>query len=174
MQMQSVPQTMEDLKQQFDDLYMEATTQEGSRLVPICDQLKVLGIELNMAYRRKLRLGKVCPHRDNRDGAMASGKESMNIWNDIDKVGVSADLYRDATAFEEPSDRPNETKWIQLTKNDEHLVEYRKGDVEVASVACSHWNQALYSAAAGKATPPNNALLNNAHPSSLKTKTYEN
>ena len=94
--------SMADAKAEFDALYKQATTEDESRLVLVIDRLKVLGKQLGMGYTRKLPFKAVIPHRRNRDGAMASSKEALNIWDDIDRVGVSLDLYKDAKCFEEP------------------------------------------------------------------------
>ena len=85
--------SMADAKAELDALYRKTTTEYESRLVPVIDRMKILGKQLGMGYTRKLRFKAVIPHRRNRDGAMASSKEALNIWDDIDRVGVSVDLY---------------------------------------------------------------------------------
>lgn len=78
-----------------------------------------------------------------------SGRESAQIWDDVDRVGVAPDLFKDATSFEEPPDRDNEIKFIKRCEVDEFLPIPNPGDIQVSSVACSHWNQALRMAQAG-------------------------
>ena len=136
-------------KDRFDALYVQAQS-ESQRLVPIIEEMNELGKILNMHYQRKVPFKKVAPHRHNRDGQVISGAEAMKIWNDVDKVGVSSSLWLDATAFEELPSRPNEKRFLELCKCDPHLASYVEGEIEVASVACSHWNQALASAEGGK------------------------
>ena len=138
--------SMADAKAEFDALYKQATTEDESRLVLVIDCLKIWGKQLGMGYTRKLPFKAVIPHRRNRDGAMALSKEALNIWDDIDRVGVSVDLYKGATCFEEPQSRDNETKFLELCAMDPMLPDYKKGEIECASVACTHWNISLASA----------------------------
>ena len=135
-------------KLDFRKLYQRALEEEESRIVPLWAELVKLGLSLNMVYKRKALPTKVGVHRKNRDGAIVSGREAMGIWDDIDKIGVSPDLYKDATAFEEPSSKINEIEFLKLCKSDEFLRNYSSGEIEISAVACSHWNQALAGAMA--------------------------
>ena len=72
-----------------------------------------------------------------------AGQEAMNIWDDVDRVGVCTDLFKDATAFEDPASRINETEFLRRCATDKYLCDYKAGDIQVSSVACTHWNQAL-------------------------------
>jgi hypothetical protein len=137
-----------EMKLEFRKLYKRALEEEESRIVPLWAEMVKLGLGLNMVYKRKALPTKVGVHRRNRDGAIVSGRESMGIWDDIDKIGVSPDLYKDATAFEEPSSRINEIEFLKLCKSDESLRNYSSGEIEISAVACSHWNQALAGAMA--------------------------
>lgn len=136
-------------KQDFRDLYNKALKEADSRIVPIWAELLKLGFKYNMVYKRKVIPRKSGVHKKNRDGAMVCGRESMAIWDDIDRVGVSPDLYKDATAFEEPAARTNEIEFLKLCKSDECLRNYAPGEIEISAVACSHWNQALAAAQEG-------------------------
>ena len=80
----------------------------------------------------------------------------MQIWDSIDLVGVEPDLFKDATCFEEDDDRLNEIKFMKLTAQDDMLAPC-KGKLEASSVACAHFNQALYAAECGM--PNNNKNL---------------
>ena len=113
--------------------------------------MKKLGLHLQFSYVRKLRFKQVCPHRRNRDGTLVSSKECLTLWDDIDRTGVSCDLYKDATCFEEADSKENVTKFIELLKADPLLPGYAKDEIEFASVACTHWNTALAMAQEGKA-----------------------
>ena len=148
--MQSKIVDVDNLKERFRHLYDLANNSDSGRLVPIVEEMKQIGFTLGLCYKRRLLPSKVCPHRHNRDGAIIDGKDAMNIWNLVDQVGVSVDLWRDAQAFEEPDDRPNESAYIQLAKCEPTLTVFQTGQVEVASVACSHWTQALLAALVGK------------------------
>ena len=54
------------------------------------------------------------------------------------------DLLKDATAFEEPLSRVSEKAYLQKCKNDPRLPSnVVPGQVEISSVACSHFAQAL-------------------------------
>ena len=136
-------------KDDFRALYNQALNEESARIVPIYAEMLELGTKYHMGYTRNLKPSQVGVHRKNRDGTMVNGREALAIWDDIDRTGVSPDLYKDATAFEEPPDRVNEKMFIRICRNDSNLRNYRPGEIEVSSVACSHWNQALASAEAG-------------------------
>ena len=119
------------------------TDKEDSRIVSEYAEIVVMGFKYNLIYKRKMQAGQVGVHRKNRDGAMVSGRESSQIWDDVDRVGVAPDLYRDATAFEEPTNRINEIEFIKRCECDEFLPVPNRGDIQTSSVACSHWNQAI-------------------------------
>ena len=61
----------------------------------------------------------------------------------IRKVGYDPNMHRDATAFEEPDDRCNEKRFIELCANDPYFVKSEIGEAEIASVGCSHFNQLI-------------------------------
>ena len=122
---------------------------EESRIVSDYAEIVAMGFKHNLIYKRNLRPNQVGVHRKNRDGAMVSGREAAQIWDDVDRVGVAPDLFRDATAFEEPPNKENEIKFIKRCECDDFLPIPNPGDIQVSSVACSHWNQALRMAQAG-------------------------
>ena len=134
------------LKPDFDALYASALKQEGARIVPIYKQILECGFKYNMVYKRRVLPKKVGVHRRNRDGAMVNGSEALRLWDQVDVIGVDPDLFKDATAFEEPSHRPNEIEFLKLCQTDDCLRKYTAGEVEVSAVACTHWNQALAAA----------------------------
>ena len=124
-------------------LIEKVTGCEASRIVPIYEEIRELGFKHGLVYKRTIAFGQVGAHRKNREGAMVSGQEAMNIWDDVDRVGVCTDLFKDATAFEEPASRINETEFLRRCATDKYLRDYKAGDIQVSSVACTHWNQAL-------------------------------
>jgi hypothetical protein len=126
-----------------------ATGSEESRIVADYAEIVDMGFAHNLLYKRKLRPDHVGVHRKNREGAMVSGSAAAQIWDDVDRVGVAPDLFRDATSFEEPPNKENEIKFIKRCECDDFLVVPIPGDIQVSSVACSHWNQALRMALAG-------------------------
>jgi len=123
---------------------------EDSRIVADYAEIVDMGFKHGLLYKRKLTPDQGGVHRGNRDGAVVCGRAVAQIWDDVDRVGVSPDLFRDATSFEEPPNRENEIKFIKRCECDEFLVVPIPGDIQVSSVACSHWNQALRMALAGK------------------------
>ena len=125
------------------------TDHEGARIVSDYAEIVAMGLKYGLVYKRTLLPNQVGVHRKNRDGAMVSGRESAQIWDDVDRVGVAPDLFKDATSFEEPPNRENEIKFIKRCEVDEFLPIPNPGDIQVSSVACSHWNQALRMAQAG-------------------------
>ena len=123
-----------------------AVSGDDTRIVPLYAEIVELGFKHGLLYKRKCKTKNVGVHRKNRDGAMVCGKESMNIWDEVDRIGVCPDLFKDATAFEEPPDRVNEKAFLIRCAADKHLRKYKPGDIQISSIACSHWNQALGSA----------------------------
>jgi hypothetical protein len=89
------------------------TDHEGARIVSDYAEIVAMGLKNGLCYKRTLLPHQVGVHRKNRDGAMVSGREAAQIWDDVDRVGVAPDLFKDATAFEEPPDRDNEIKFIK-------------------------------------------------------------
>jgi hypothetical protein len=136
-------------KENFENLYNFAMNEESARIVPIYKQLVDIGLQLNMVYKRRVPAKKVGAHRRNRDGAMVNGREALNLWDQVDLIGVDADLFKDATAFEEPSHKPNEIEFLKLCAADDCLRNYEPGEIEISAVACTHWNQAIAAADAG-------------------------
>ena len=126
------------------------TDHEGARIVADYAEIVAMGLKNGWCYKRTLQPHQVGVHRKNRDGAMVSGRESAQIWDDVDRVGVAPDLFKDATSFEEPPNRENEIKFIKRCEVDEFLPIPNPGDIQVSAVACSHWNQALCMARAGQ------------------------
>jgi hypothetical protein len=96
--------------------------EEDSRIVSDYAEIVAMGFKYNLLYKRTLRPNEVGVHRKNRDGAMVSGREANKIWDDVDRVGVSPDLFKDATSFEEPPNKENEIKFIKRCECDEFLV----------------------------------------------------
>ena len=125
-----------------------ARDQPLSRIVGLYDQIKALGSRLNLLYTRRFFPMEIGVHRFNRETEMISGQHSMQIWNDIDSMGFCADLVKDATAFEEPPSRINEKEFIQKCETDALLVTPAPGTIEVSTVACSHFSQAMRNAVA--------------------------
>ena len=125
------------------------TDHEGARIVSDYAEIVAMGLKCGLLYKRILLPNQVGVHRKNRDGAMVCGRESSQIWDELDRVGVAPDLYKDATSFEEPLNRENEIMFIKRCEGDDFLPIPNPGDIQVSSVACSHWNQALRQAQAG-------------------------
>ena len=136
-------------KNRFKELYDNASKGEEAHIVPLYSEMVQLGKGLHMGYTRLMRPSQVGVHWKNRDTAMCSGREAMNIWEHVELTGVSPHLYRDATSIEEHGERLSEQKFIQLCANDQYLRKYTFGEIEASAIACSHWNQALAAAEAG-------------------------
>ena len=136
-------------KENFNNLYSFAMNEESARIVPIYKQLVDIGFKLNLIYKRRVLSTKVGAHRRNRDGAMVNGREALGLWDQVDLIGVDQDLFKDATAFEEPAHRPNEIEFLKLCKADDCFRNYTEGEIEISATACTHWNQALAAADAG-------------------------
>ena len=74
---------------------------------------------------------------------MISGREALRCLDEVDVIGVDPDLYKDATASEEPESHENEIKFLEKCAQDEHLGHFESCQIEVSSVACNHFNQSL-------------------------------
>ena len=127
----------------------ETMNNEGARIVSDYAEIVAMGLKCGLLYKRPLLPDQVGVHRKNRDGAMVCGRESSQICDELDRVGVAPDLFKDATSFEEPPNRENEIMFIKRCEGDEFLPIPNPGDIQVSSVACSHFNQALRQAKAG-------------------------
>jgi len=114
-----------------------------SAIVSLYDQIKAKGLELGLLEYRVVPIERVGVHRHNRDGVMVSGKEAMLIMAQVVRFGVAVDLLKDATAFAEPASRVNVKAFIAKTDADKLLARYNADQIQVSSVACSHFNQAL-------------------------------
>jgi hypothetical protein len=95
---------------------------EDSRIVADYAEIVDMGFKHGLLYKRKLTPDQGGVHRGNRDGAVVCGRAVAQIWDDVDRVGVSPDLFKDATSFEEPPNKENEIKFIKRCECDEFLV----------------------------------------------------
>ena len=140
------------LQAEIQKLIDQALSSQDARIVPIYAEIVELGLKCGLLYKRKAPSKTVGVHRGNREGEMVSGSAAHTIWDEVDRVGVCPDLFKDATSFEEPQSRINETKFLERCATDKLLREYKLGDIQLSSVACSHWNQAIGAAEDGMAT----------------------
>ena len=65
---------------------------------------------------------------------MISGAQALKVGTIVASVGVDMDVCNDATCFEEPTQRPNETEFLKKVARDPMLARYQMGDMEVAFV----------------------------------------
>jgi hypothetical protein len=138
----------------FQELYNVACNDEESLIVPIYAEMVAIAKDINLGYFRMMKCTQVGVHWKNRDQAVCSGREALTLWDEVDKVGVAPDLWRDATAIEEHGDRMSETKFFQICDNDPHLRKFEFGEIEASAIACSHWNQAVAAALANVVSRP--------------------
>ena len=158
--MQPNPEIVQLLVQVKEDI--------DDNIVSTFNEIKTLGQQDKLLYKRRVPIPSVGVHRFNRDGSMISGQESMKILDEVCSVGVDLDLLKDAMSFEEPPSRVNETAFIQKCKNDPRLPSnIMPGQIEVSSAACSHFNQALHCVLEGKAHN-NEAICIDGHLSKAK------
>lgn len=140
----------------FDELYAQGAGLDSSKaadilIFPIYDEMFDIGFDLNYVYERVVHSRNVGIHRTNRDGAIVSGMESLNIWRLIDSNGVVPDLWQDATAFEEGPERLNEKAFLEKVASDDLLPQsYKPGDIDISAVACSHFGCAVVGALDGR------------------------
>ena len=131
----------------------------SAAILKIYNQIKKEAVADKLWYVRSFSPKQVGVHLMNRGKYMVSGPASHEIGDKVDGVGFDADMLRDATAFEEPENRANEAAFLKLVEMDEHLARFRKGDIEVSSVACSHYNQFLAAAIDGVPSSYDNLSL---------------
>ena len=124
-------------------------TEEQARIVPLYNDIVKVGFEYNLIYKRKMLPWTVGVHRRNREGTMISGHECMRILDEVDRVGVAPDLYKDATCFEEPRSKLNANAFKTRAAGDPLIKDVDIETIQASSVACSHWNQALTAVRAG-------------------------
>jgi hypothetical protein len=126
------------------ELLKHCRNKSDAAIVSTYNEIKALGLQDKLLYNRKVVLPNTGVHIDNRDGTMVSGAEALKVLDGVAAVGVDMDLLKDATAFEEPSSRVSEKAYLQKCKNDPRLPSnVVPGQVEISSVACSHFAQAL-------------------------------
>ena len=119
----------------IEALCRDADLDDESGIVSVYNAIKAQGIKDKLVYKRKVPLRNVGVHRFNRNRFMVSGQEAMRILGQVDAVGVSLDMIQDATAFEEPPTRINESAFIKKTMADPLLVNCEPAQVEISSVA---------------------------------------
>ena len=136
---------------------IEEAKKDDVAIVSVYNAIKAEGVKDKVLYQRPVPILNVGVHRRNREGSMVSGTQALQLLDEIALVGVDMDLVKDATSFEEPADRRNEKLFVQKCKVDELLARYIDGQIEVSSVGCTHFNQALASVMEGK--PHNNEKL---------------
>ena len=122
---------------------------EGTQILRIYNDIKRIAGEDKLWYMRQMPVKSVGAHRKNRGGLMCGGKDCIGVLETVDAVGYDPDVHRDATAFEEGPQRLNEAAFVKLTEQDDLLRTYEYGEMEAASVACTHFNQSLAAADAG-------------------------
>ena len=126
------------------ELLKQCRNKSDTAIVSTYNEIKALGLQDKLLYNRKAGLPNTGVHIDNRDGTMVSGAEALKVLDGVCAVGVDMDLLKDATAFEEPLSRVSEKAYLQKCKNDPRLPSnVVPGQVEISSVACSHFAQAL-------------------------------
>ena len=133
----------------LQEIILKCGTEEQARIVPLYHEIVQLGMEYNLLYKRHMLPWTVGVHRRNREGTMISGQECMRLIDEIDRVGVAPDLYKDATCFEEPRTKINAQAFKVRAAGDSRIKEVDIDTIQASSVACSHWNQALTAAHAG-------------------------
>ena len=121
---------------------------DGTQILRIYNDIKNEGKKDNLWYTRKIPVSKMGAHRDNRGGLMVGGQDALSVLDTIDAVGYDSSCHADATAFEEGPQRLNEKKFVPLTESDDMLKTYKLGDIDAASVACTHFTQAISAAEA--------------------------
>ena len=80
---------------------------------------------------------------------MCGGHDSLTVLDNVDCVGYDPDMVTDATCFEDGPDRESEKAFLELSKSDEFLADFKVGDLDFASVACTHFNQSMCAVEAG-------------------------
>ena len=113
------------------------------RIVPTYALILKEGFKHNLVFKAKYNVSDIGVHRKNRDEVMINGSEAMDILDQIDRVGVNPDAYKDATAFEEGPKRENETALMKKIMSDHLIPKKVPGRIRVSTVACSHFIQSL-------------------------------
>ncbi len=132
----------------------------GSAILKIYNQIKNEAAADKLWYVRNFTPKQVGVHLMHRSKYMVSGAACHEVGDKVDGVGFDADMLRDATAFEEPDNRANETAFLKLVEMDEHLARFVKGDIEVSSAACSHYNQFIAAVLDGVPSSYENLVMN--------------
>ena len=140
------------------DLLQQGKDRSDTAIVSLYNVIKQLAIADKIIYQRRVPTGSIGVYRDNRDGTMVSGQEALKVLDDVCSVGIDLDLIKDATAFEEPASRVNEKAFLRKCENDHRLPsEMVEGCIEISSVSCTHFTQAMNMIIEGK--PHNNKKL---------------
>ena len=117
---------------------------EDNQIIRIYNDIKRFGAADKLVrFKQQIPFKSVGGHRHNRGGLICGGNDALTVLDTVDSVGYDPDVHRDATAFEEGPKRLNEKAFIELSEQDDKLSTYKLGDMEYASVACTHFNQAL-------------------------------
>ena len=127
----------------IEALVNKASKEEDTHIVQIYAEIENLGFKHNLPYKRKLESKQVGVHRKNRDGAMVSGREAMCI---LDRW-IASGSPQICSRMRQHSRTPLTKLMKRLSSCDAPPMSvfeiYKLGDVQVSSVARSHWNQAI-------------------------------
>ena len=127
---------------------------DDNRLCSAYSEFKDLAKEEDLWMHREIDCRQIIPHHKNREGAMATSREAMDVWNSIDNSGVVPELWDDATAFElgpKGTDKSYQ-KWCEKIRHDPEFPDYPVDRTYVAgTVACTHLVIALNQADQGMA-----------------------
>jgi len=131
-------------------LIEKAETDDASRELATYNQIVKLGIQDGIvALDRFYEWYRVAVSRFNRHGLIATGCEAADIFESIDGLGFDPSLIKDATAFEEGPHKPNIEAFMEKVAADQMLPRYDAKNLEISSVACSHFNIAIGQACQG-------------------------
>ena len=120
-----------------------AADTENAQILRIYNEIKMLGKADKLIYKRRYLFRQVGPHRKNRGGLMVGGSDALHVLDTVDSIGYDPSCHADATAFEEGPERLSEKAFLKICEADKFLAAYKPGEIDIVSVACTHFNQSL-------------------------------
>jgi len=120
---------------------LEETETCEDKIWSLAEEVIELGKADGLWYRLQIHPKRVGVHRHNRGGWMCCGVDALDTGVGIDSIGFSWKACEDAQCFEDSPEHINEQAFLYIVEQDEMLADYKPGDIDYASVACSHSNQ---------------------------------
>ena len=118
------------------------------QILGIYNDIVDVGLSAGFCSKRTMSIHQLCPHKENREGAMCNSDRAETVLEKIETTGVDLDLLKDCTGFEESADQENMKAMLKKIEVDNRLV--LGSNIGAATTACTHFVQACLMVDQGK------------------------